>query len=50
MIREHDEGQERQQFERPDWWGSKVWHKVRTKKNKRVKKPKRPKVWDKDDL
>ena len=40
----------RKQFERPDWWGSKVWHRVRTRKNKRVKKPKRPKVWDKDDL
>ena len=32
----------RKQFERPDWWGSKVWHRVRTRKNKRVKKPKRP--------
>lgn len=39
-------------FDKPDWWGSRVWHRVKRKvrKNRKVSKPKRAEVWTKDDL
>ena len=32
------------------WWGDKVWHRIKRKKNKKIEKSKKPKVWTKDDL
>jgi len=39
-------------FDKPDWWGSRVWHRVKRKvrKNRKVSKPKKAEVWTKDDL
>jgi putative DNA-invertase from lambdoid prophage Rac len=41
----------RNEFDIPDWWGNKVWHrKKKLKKNKKVKKSMKPKVWTTDNL
>ena len=40
----------RNQFDIPEWWGDKVWHRIKRKKNKKIEKSKKPKVWTKDDL
>ena len=39
-------------FDKPDWWGSRVWHRVKRKvrKNTKVSKPERAEVWTKDNL
>lgn len=39
-------------FDKPDWWGSRVWHRVKRKvrKNRKVSKPKRTEVWTEDNL
>ena len=41
----------RNEFDIPEWWGDKVWHrKMKLKKNKKIKKSKKPKVWTTDNL
>lgn len=41
----------RNEFDIPEWWGDKVWHrKMKLKKNKKIKKTKMPKVWTTDNL
>ena len=39
-------------FDKPDWWGSRVWHRVKRKvrKNTKVSKPERAEVWTEDNL